>query len=254
MAYYERDRSFGCLFYIIIFVIIVICSGIRSCTEHLVNGEIKLPKSGSKHVSGGSGGLGTSNGYNVSYTNTTPSNNNSSTTDFSYTNNSPTEYHGGNSFSNSNISGFGNNKINYSSSNSIPHNSGSTMSSGNSISFPSNIQSTTISHNTNPSTNGISSHAKEGMQISEEFSTTRSVSFSSFPTQNQNVTRQETCPMCHGTGKIEKTIWYHSGSWFNCGKCNRTDTHCHQETVTCERCLGTGKVTSYVFFDLPSLQ
>ena len=69
-----------------------IIAGIRGCTEKLINGDLKLPKLGSSHVSGGSGGYGTSNGYNVKYKQTTSPNYNSSLNDYTHTNSQPTEY------------------------------------------------------------------------------------------------------------------------------------------------------------------
>ncbi len=94
MAYRSNDSGCGCL--IAIFVVMAVISGIRSCTEHLIDGDLKLPKLGSGRVSGGSGGYGTSNGYNVKYKQTTSPNYNSSLRDYTETNNQPTEYREGN--------------------------------------------------------------------------------------------------------------------------------------------------------------
>ena len=90
MAYRRNDSGCGCLLAII--VVMAIISGVRGCTEKLIDGDIKLPKLGSSRVSGGSGGYGTSNGYNVKYKQTTSPNYNSSLRDYTETNNLPTEY------------------------------------------------------------------------------------------------------------------------------------------------------------------
>ncbi len=92
MAYRNNDGC-GCLLAIIIVAAII--SGIRGCTEHLIKGDLKLPRFGSSHVSGGSGGYGTSNGYNVEYKQTTSPNNNGSLKDYTHTNSQPTEYREG---------------------------------------------------------------------------------------------------------------------------------------------------------------
>lgn len=81
------NRGCNCLIVLVIAFAFVV-SGVRS----LINGDIKLPRFGSSHVSGGSGGYGTSNGYNVKYKQTTSPNYNSSLRDYTETNNLPTEY------------------------------------------------------------------------------------------------------------------------------------------------------------------
>lgn len=82
----------GCNCLIIsVIVLAFVISGARS----LINGDIKLPRFGSSHVSGGSGSYGTSNGYNVKYKNTTAPNSNSSLRDYTNTNSQPTEYREG---------------------------------------------------------------------------------------------------------------------------------------------------------------
>lgn len=127
MAYRNNDSGCGCL--VAIFVVIAIISGVRSCTEHLINGDLKLPKLGSSRVSGGSGGYGTSNGYNVKYKQTTSPNSNSSLRDYTHTNSQPTEYReGGKSHISNNKSGT------YSSYSTSDINSNSTSSPHSSVS------------------------------------------------------------------------------------------------------------------------
>ena len=91
MAYRRNDSGCGCMIIAALFIIAALVSGIRGC----VSGDIKLPKFGSSRVSGGSGGYGTSNGYNVKYKQTTSPNYNSSSRDYTDTNNQPTEYRDG---------------------------------------------------------------------------------------------------------------------------------------------------------------
>ena len=93
MTYRRNNSGCGCLLAII--VVMAIISGVRGCTEKLIDGDIKLPKLGSSRVSGGSGGYGTSNGYNVKYKQTTSPNYNSSLKDYTETNNQPTKYRNG---------------------------------------------------------------------------------------------------------------------------------------------------------------
>ena len=86
------NRGCNCLIVLVI-VFAFAVSGVRS----LINGDIKLPRFGSSHVSGGSGGYGTSNGYNVQYKQSTSPNSNSSLKDYTETNSEPTEYREGRS-------------------------------------------------------------------------------------------------------------------------------------------------------------
>ena len=86
-----RDSFSGCGCFLAIIVVASILGGIRSCVVSLINGDNPLPSFGSSKVSGGSGGYGTSNGYNVKYKNTTSPNYNSSQKDYSYTDQYPTE-------------------------------------------------------------------------------------------------------------------------------------------------------------------
>lgn len=54
MAYYRSNNSgCGCAFFIVIILFAAVASGIRG----VVSGDIKLPRSGSHRVSGGSGGI-----------------------------------------------------------------------------------------------------------------------------------------------------------------------------------------------------
>lgn len=93
MAYRKNDSGCGCMFFAALFLVAALVSGIRGC----VNGDIKMPRLGSSRVSGGSGGYGTSNGYNVKYKQTTSPNYNSSSNDYTHTNSQPTEYKDNNS-------------------------------------------------------------------------------------------------------------------------------------------------------------
>ena len=74
---------------------VIVLALVISCARSLINGDIKLPRFGSSHVSGGSGSYGTSNGYNVKYKQTTSPNYNSSLRDYTHTNNQPTEHRDG---------------------------------------------------------------------------------------------------------------------------------------------------------------
>lgn len=129
MAYRSNDSGCGCL--IALFIVMAIISGVRSCTEHLIDGDIKLPKFGSGHVSGGSGGYGTSNGYNVKYNQTTSPNYNSSLRDYTHTNEQPTEYREGINLQNNN---------NYSSNS--PYNSNKKDTIANTSSYSTNTNNT----------------------------------------------------------------------------------------------------------------
>lgn len=128
MAYRNNDNGCGCL--IAIFVVVAIISGVKSCTKHLINGDLELPKLGSSRVSGGSGGSGTSNGYNVKYKQTTSPNSNSSLRDYTHTNSQPTEYREGNNTQKAND--YSGNSSSYSSSdiNSISNSTSHSSISG----------------------------------------------------------------------------------------------------------------------------
>lgn len=102
MAYRRNNSGCGCL--LVFFIVAGILSGIRGCTEKLINGDLKMPNLGSSRVSGGSGGYGTSNGYNVKYNQTTSPNYKSSSNDYTHTNSLPTEYREGNKSNNTNRS------------------------------------------------------------------------------------------------------------------------------------------------------
>lgn len=120
----------NCLIIIAIALAIVV-SGVRSC----INGDIKLPRFGSSHVRGGSGGYGTSNGYNVKYNQTTSPNNNSSLRDYTNTNSQPTEYREGKNSeqtsSNSSSTSIGTNNANSVFNSSSPSSAASNTNSSN---------------------------------------------------------------------------------------------------------------------------
>ncbi len=103
MARGSSGNGCGCI--IVFIVVMAIIAGIRGCSEKLINGDLNLPKHGSSHVGGGSGGYGTSNGYNVQYDRTTSPSKNNSQRDYTDTNNQPTEYREGRSENNSSTAG-----------------------------------------------------------------------------------------------------------------------------------------------------
>lgn len=139
MAYRNNDSGCGCV--IAILVVMTIIAGVKNCTMMLINGEIKLPKLGSGHVSGGSGEYGTSNGYNVKYNQTTSPNYNSSSRDYTHTNSQPTEYREGTNLQHSNTNAIDNASSYSSNSNSSSSISGSVYSSSiNTSSTNSNTQ------------------------------------------------------------------------------------------------------------------
>lgn len=128
MAFRRNHSGCGCL--LVFFIVVGILSGIRGCTEKMINGDLKMPKSGSSRVSGGSGGYGTSNGYNVKYNQTTSPNYNSSSNDYTHTNSQPTEYREGNNTQKANK--YSGNSSSYSSSdiNTISNSSSHSSISG----------------------------------------------------------------------------------------------------------------------------
>ena len=129
MAYRNNDGC-GCMFIAALVIVAAIVSGIRGC----VNGDIKLPRFGSSHVSGGSGSYGTSNGYNVKYNQTTSPNNSSSLRDYTHTNNQPTEYREGRNTQSSSTNSVDNSSSrSYGVSNSSSLNSSSSSTIGNSV-------------------------------------------------------------------------------------------------------------------------
>ena len=222
MAYYRRNNSgCGCNLFIIMLFFAAVVGGIRD----IVNGDIKLPKIGSYRVSGGSGRIGTSNGYNVQYRTTTEPNYKSSNLDYSNTNDFPTEYQDGNSLQRTNSSVVSNANIS------------SSMSNNDNLHTTSSVISNTI--NTSSMSNHYNSHT-----ISSEIDYT----LKNPSNIRNNSPRYETCSVCNGSGEQTSTYWYfgedHSfgNSIIHCGYCNRIDTHSHQEQVTCMKCLGKGKV------------
>lgn len=127
---YRNNDGCGCMFIAAIFIVAAIVSGIRNC----VNGDIKLPRFGSSHVSGGAGRYGTSNGYNVKYNLTTSPNNKSSLRDYTHTDNQPTEYREGrNTQSSSTNSVDDSSSRSYGVSNSSSLNTSSSSTIGNSV-------------------------------------------------------------------------------------------------------------------------
>lgn len=206
MAYRRNDSGCGCI--ITMFVVMGIFSGIRSCTEGLINGDLKLPKFGSSRVGGGSGGTGTSNGYNVVYKNTTSPNYNSSTNDYTHTNDLPTEYREGRSEQDAN------------------------SNSSTSTTFST---STTSSPSTSTS-NGINS---SNSVFNSTPSSSATINTNSLKSQ-ENKTYYKTCPLCNGIGKVNHTYWYRGLG--TCPYCDKTDEHYHELFSTCSSCLGEGKI------------
>ena len=198
MAYRNNDGC-GCILAFII--VMAILTGIERCSESLINGEFKLPKFGSGHVHGGSGGYGTSNGYNVKYNQTTSPNTNSSLRDYTHTNSQPTEYREGKSMqhSNSNANTIGNTSSSYSSGNNSSSTSGSSSSSSiNSISTNSNTQQSNPYYKPCTVCNG------SGKRHTFHW-------------------------------------FYENAAGSSCFECGRTDSHRHDEIITCEACSGEGK-------------
>lgn len=154
----------GCI--VALWIFVAICSGIRSCIVGIFTGEVELPRFGSSRVSGGYGSHGTSNGYNVKYQQSTSPNYNSSSDDYSYTNDKATE-----------------------------HKKGS-----NSYSVPSKS-----SNHSSPSSGSYSN-----IKIESKY---------------QNSSLKNVCPVCNGTGTVNRQYWNGKGysitqSWCNycCGQ------------------------------------
>lgn len=214
-----NDGCDGCGCFGLIFIVVLLFGGIKSCTTKVINGDYKLPKFGSSHVSGGSGGYGTSNGYNVHYQQTTSPNYNSSTKDYRDTNSLPTEHRVGGSTNNGNFSS--NNSLIRGTSNSS-YNSNSTFRT-NPSSSSSSLQTSTSSSST-------------GTSLLNENANTNSL----FPQKDKKI---RTCSLCDGTGKVEKIFWYNGfDGLIHCGYCDRTDAHTHKYDDTCGKCFGKGKV------------
>ena len=222
---YRKESGFGCLLWVVIFAIIIIVGGIKRCVNGVVSGDIKMPKIGSRHVSGGSGSHVTSNGYNVQYSTTTSPNYNGSINDYSHTNDLPTEFRqgSGNSSSSSSYrsSHSGGQSASYSSSSSLSHsglnslieNSSSSITTR-SLRQPGGSQSS--------SQNSLLRQQTTGMQSSSSVSS-------------------KTCPACNGSGRVIKTVWYTPSSWYSCS-CGRNDSHSHTESEMCEICMGKGRL------------
>lgn len=181
---------------------VIVLALVISCARSLINGDIKLPRFGSSHVSGGSGSYGTSNGYNVNYKQTTAPNSNSSLRDYTHTNSQPTENREGSNLKLSNTNAYGKTSSSSSSGNNSSPVSGSFSSSSSSINTISN---------------------KGNSQKSKTYYKTCSLCDGTgkrriFHMFNENIM---------GT---------------SCYECGRTDTHHHDETITCEACSGEGKI------------
>lgn len=199
MAYRSNGSGCGCLFVaLILFAALV--SGIRGC----VSGDIKMPKFGSSRVSGGSGGYGTSNGYNVKYKQTTSPNYNSSLNDYTHTNSQPTEYREGTNSQHSNKNAEGNTSSYSSSSNNsspISGSSSSSISSINTISSSNNVQESKSYYKKCEWCKGTGKR-----EVSEWF-----------------------------YGSV-------SGFEESCLRCGRTDKHRHDDIITCNNCDGKGRI------------
>lgn len=192
MAYRNNDSGCGFSFiYLVLFILVILVGGIKSC----VNGNIKMPKLGSHHVSGGSGGYGSSNGYNVQYQNTTSPNLNSSMNDYGYTNSYPTEYRKGGSSS--------------SNSSSSPNSAGSTHTTQST----SHSKTSSVSR-TNETSRPTYSVSKETCSRCDGIGVARKVyRFDSFGgaiscgtcgrTDTHTHETWENCPICFGKGYIE---------------------------------------------------
>lgn len=226
MSYKDNNFNFiGCLFYGFIALAIIV-SGIRGC----VNGDIKLPKLGSHKVGGGSGGIGTSNGYNVQNENTTSPNFNSSTNDYRNTNQLPTEYKKGNSLSITSNSGY------------RTHTSQSTPQTVPSSSYSNTVSSTQNIHNTTISSSPISSSPS----LSTTQSNLKNPSIYDQPQQSithsaSSTATRVTCSRCGGSGQKKTYYRFEAyGGNFKCAYCSRTDAHGHEQWKQCPVCFGKG--------------
>jgi hypothetical protein len=92
MAYHSDDSCFGCFGYIVFIAIMGMLGLIRDCacgsnksysSSNFLKGCTSTHNNGSKSVSGGTGTIGTTNGANIQYPQTTDPNFNSSTNDYS---------------------------------------------------------------------------------------------------------------------------------------------------------------------------
>ncbi len=189
------NRGCNCLIVLAIGFVMVV-SGVRSC----INGDLKLPRWGSKSVSGGSGGAGTSNGYNVEYKRTTAPNSNSSSRDYTHTNNQPTEYLEG---------------TNMQRSNAVPNSSSKSNSSNSGVNSSS---TSTVTNNSNRTTFSISKtyykkcewcQGKGTINSFEWFYESPSVILKCNKCGRSDTHRHdeiEECPSCEGSGKIKMII------------------------------------------------
>lgn len=200
MAYRSNDSGCGCL--IALFIVSAIISGVRSCTEHLIDGDIKLPKFGSGHVSGGSGGYGTSNGYNVKYNQTISPNFNSSLRDYTHTNEQPTEYREGRNSQMSNVK------------------------SGNSSSYRTsgiNGENSTLNSSPASSISGINSNIINTQKSKTYYKTC----------DNCNG---------KGVVDLGRFWFNGNENGNLCAICLRSDRHYHDREISCGKCWGTGKI------------
>ena len=196
--YYQRnDDGCGCWILIAITILVLIVGGIRGC----INGDIRLPRSGSSHVSGGSGHYGTSNGANIQYPQTTSPNFNSSSNDYSDMPQNSSSGHRNSSSSKANETSSG---INSSSHNQI---SPSTSSQDGYNNYPS-LNNHDNSSNRNSFAKCSSCNGKGYTEHTFVYD------------PNDGLTASL------GAG---------------CGECSRTDRHSHIIREKCFVCHGTGK-------------
>lgn len=200
MAYRNNNSGCGCL--LVFFLVAGILSGIRGCTEKMINGDLKMPKFGSSRVSGGSGGYGTSNGYNVKYKQTTSPNYNSSSNDYTHTNSQPTEYRDGRNTQPSST-----NSVDNSSSRSYDVSNSSSLNSSSSSTIEN---SPTITKTQKPNSYYITCDWCKGTGKRNTFEWF----IGSLP------------------GGIETSCW----------RCGRTDKHRHDDIIECEKCYGKGRI------------
>lgn len=193
MAYRRNNSGCGCL--LVFFIVVGILSGIRGCTEKMINGDLKMPKFGSGRVSGGSGGYGTSNGYNVKYKQTTSPNYNSSSNDYTHTNSQPTEYKS----NNPNSSNISSSTERY---NSLPQSSTNTSKqdySSNALDVEEIVSSVKSQYMTCPECNG-NGHILKTWTFTEESGNPCVICWKS--ERHEHVNEPVTCYRCMGRGEI----------------------------------------------------
>ena len=232
MAYgdytHHNGGGCGCFLIFLFYAFIFILGGISRCTRSMINGEIKLPRLGSSHVSGGTGSYGTSNGANVQYQQSTTPKYNDNTQDYTNSNPNKTEIGSGNT----------------NSSNSYQYSS------------PNNTQSQpTLKYRTITYEQQCSYCNGSGVVICPicrgSGFTKRTCDFCNgtggkrrvacFYCRNGLTSPGTYCITCGGSGYTEESCMSCGGSGYHSDVCQNCDFMKH--TVTCSHCKGWGEVT-----------